>query len=705
MTTSSQDAEIEQIKRMLAANLGRSYRNIQFFKEGGTRTLFTAEKIVGDIVVEKVVLKVDKKEQDSPRAQRHVARGYNTRNELEALASIVQSTQNQSPDSFFIAPLRGGHDLTGQGFGIVTEEKHFDAQSLEERISQVPLTPEQQRQVAIQLFTAVQHLSNTVGIFHRDIKPSNVLIMNDGQDVQVRLTDFANARKKELVDEKYLPTAGGKHVTDPAILGPFNQRKDNRYTLQSELYAAGTTLFYAISGKYPFDIDPDAQTAVSTYDGESILKTDKSIDEKLYAQKLGQSISTQIPVPFQNVIERLLSINEEERFGSVDQAVKAIRKAARPSLMARIMKLAPVIASAGIFTAIVGGSVAAGIYHAEITKKNIEHAEELKKEAKIKVIPLWDGEGVELKNNIFTMDVKVRTKNYQTIYPSPLQSIIISDGVRTTQGETLEVIVNGTEITHRFSRDASWPAFEGKVYIEGFAGEKIFLRLDSSDRTAGWGDVRGYNMHPEVKVKIPSDLPSGNYAIITEIYAPPASLNPGYSNHMLQYANFPAENAMIARKRIPLVVGDVTCPINITTVALTPYAGKYFVKRNVLEDCKEWQTYRTVSAVFEIPELEHKVVNDNNNHNMDNFWFPNENDETIPASTPENQQVYTAKIATTTAGRISGVHYFPIEKVEAFKDYRGQPVYRWQLATPTKEWSERIQAYREKDELMQQNAN
>lgn len=83
------------------------------------------------------------------------------------------------------------------------------------------------------------------GIIHRDIKPSNILI---NKKLEPKIVDFGIAKKidKEKGVAKTTELAGTAYFISPeqALGRPIDARTD--------LYALGASLFYVLTGKYPF---------------------------------------------------------------------------------------------------------------------------------------------------------------------------------------------------------------------------------------------------------------------------------------------------------------------------------------------------------------------------------------------------------------------------------------------------------------------
>ena len=84
------------------------------------------------------------------------------------------------------------------------------------------------------------------GLLHRNIKPGNLLLDSAGR--QCKLTDF------ELAVPQETPTKFPGKLLEPGYTAP--ECKDGAFTVQSDLYSLGATLYHLLGGKIPDDGPP-----------------------------------------------------------------------------------------------------------------------------------------------------------------------------------------------------------------------------------------------------------------------------------------------------------------------------------------------------------------------------------------------------------------------------------------------------------------
>lgn len=86
-------------------------------------------------------------------------------------------------------------------------------------------------------------------IVHRDIKPQNILIDQEGR---ARLTDFGLAR---FLEETTSISTRGRVVGSPHFMAP-EQWRGEKLTAATDLYAMGLVLYFALTGKLPYEGEP-----------------------------------------------------------------------------------------------------------------------------------------------------------------------------------------------------------------------------------------------------------------------------------------------------------------------------------------------------------------------------------------------------------------------------------------------------------------
>lgn len=115
------------------------------------------------------------------------------------------------------------------------------------------LPPYEVAQVGAQVADALTE-AHEAGIVHRDIKPGNILIADRGRTLGiVKISDFGISRAKGDVEESDSSVITGT----PAYFAPEVARGQDP-TEASDVFSLGATLYTAIEGMPPFDIDQDS---------------------------------------------------------------------------------------------------------------------------------------------------------------------------------------------------------------------------------------------------------------------------------------------------------------------------------------------------------------------------------------------------------------------------------------------------------------
>ena len=121
--------------------------------------------------------------------------------------------------------------------------REYPGSTLAQLFTQIgPLPLAQWRDLAERLLKAVGLLHRRQ-ILHRDIKPENLLLGDDGE---LRLLDFGLAWCPGLSEDQPCTLPG-----TPSYIAPEAFRAE-RPTPQQDLYAVGVTLYYLLTGHYPY---------------------------------------------------------------------------------------------------------------------------------------------------------------------------------------------------------------------------------------------------------------------------------------------------------------------------------------------------------------------------------------------------------------------------------------------------------------------
>ncbi|MYS92034.1 MULTISPECIES: serine/threonine-protein kinase [Streptomyces] len=109
-----------------------------------------------------------------------------------------------------------------------------------------PLPPAKLRRLMAGLAEALRDI-HRVGVVHRDLKPSNVLLAEDGPKV----IDFGISRPKD----SELRTETGKLIGTPPFMAPEQFRRPREVGPAADVFALGSVMVHAATGRGPFDSD------------------------------------------------------------------------------------------------------------------------------------------------------------------------------------------------------------------------------------------------------------------------------------------------------------------------------------------------------------------------------------------------------------------------------------------------------------------
>lgn len=236
-----------------------------------------------------------------------------------------EETQLVSPDRF-LREARTQARLVHQNIvairAIIEEDNQYfivmefvDGGDLEELIRgsvSLPRLPlEVAHDIFIQVLAGLGH-AHEQGVVHRDIKTSNIMITHQGR---AKLADFGIA--KSVQDNRLTQT--GAVIGSPLYMSP-EQIRGLEIDLRSDIYSLGITFFEMLVGKPPFPKMESAQHDLFEVMRSHIMETSPTL----------AACGVQAPPQLEEVLEKSLAKNPEERFQSCEAFAKALTAALAP---------------------------------------------------------------------------------------------------------------------------------------------------------------------------------------------------------------------------------------------------------------------------------------------------------------------------------------------------------------------------------------
>jgi hypothetical protein len=162
-----------------------------------------------------------------------------------------------------------------------------------------------------QLLTALEAL-HSQGVIHRDVRPNNIIYDTDSDEV--RLLGLGTDYWRTLSEHDSELSTNAVNYLAPEIL------QGSPATVSSDLYSAGITLYYMLTGAYPY----------------GKIRSPQDVRRQDYASV--QRHKTTLPVVLDQLLRRACALDPKDRFTSAEQFMAALAMActtinaeARPS--------------------------------------------------------------------------------------------------------------------------------------------------------------------------------------------------------------------------------------------------------------------------------------------------------------------------------------------------------------------------------------
>ncbi len=165
--------------------------------------------------------------------------------------------------------------------------------------------------VARQICRALRE-AHSLGVIHRDLKPANIFLVEHGDETDfVKILDFGLVKNVSDTKGEDL-TQTGLFMGSPKYMAPEQIRGD-RVDARTDIYALGIIMYEMMAGKVPFD-RPNSVNILMAHVNED-------------APPLRQmNPNTQVSPAFEEVIARCMAKEPNERFGSMDEVLAALKR-------------------------------------------------------------------------------------------------------------------------------------------------------------------------------------------------------------------------------------------------------------------------------------------------------------------------------------------------------------------------------------------
>src|ERR1700675_2809533 len=127
----------------------------------------------------------------------------------------------------------------------------IDGETLEARVKrQGPLKPVDALNIALQVARALA-VAAKQQLVHRDLKPTNLMLVDQEEELHVKVIDFGLAKVAKVAGEDSGTLTIGGFVGTPHFASP-EQVEEGEVDVRSDIYSLGATLYFLVTGQAPF---------------------------------------------------------------------------------------------------------------------------------------------------------------------------------------------------------------------------------------------------------------------------------------------------------------------------------------------------------------------------------------------------------------------------------------------------------------------
>ncbi|MGV8142761.1 MAG: protein kinase domain-containing protein [Candidatus Pacearchaeota archaeon] len=586
----SSDDLLERVRNIIPSSKYHSLARAH--SDGKQRETFTVKQ--GSGKRERVFrVKVDRPNLEGRLAELS-ARGYNTAGEIQNLLGIP----SDEAIKYHISPLTDFYVDESTGAFVSLEPEFRGATTLREFVDSKggKLDYGTFNKVFRQVLVAEKAAIQEYGLYHRDLHPSNILV--NPETLEVRITDFTNAATVGQTASKATPTSGARFMRDPLLDSRFTG-VERAYGEDSEMYGLGVLALQLLTGKSAVSYDFENGTAVDV-DGTNLLDENGKIipwkHDSAFVRPTLDIPSAASGHAYWIRCATGFGTQGPKRFSSIDELIENFDKVSKPSLWERVKKnktLVGVASAAALFAS--AGLFGTGWYLDR--KDQAEEREVAVEEAKRPEIrPYWNSKGLEISNDLIDLNFYVSSGSYPNHQLFPQRNNLLY----LKSGDSVDLIPKAIgNISDRRGGSTTLP-LTGRWYIEGYPfadgsiSQKFQVLTKSHDEGSSYDGYGGYQGSNSVKLP---DLSDGVYSLAVELLAPSVEeiQKAQISNFRDAKVRFAYPGEVISRKRVPLVVGKTSKPIDLH-IARAAFADENLSFRDLSEGIDNtFSSYRTPS--------------------------------------------------------------------------------------------------------------
>ena len=217
--------------------------------------------------------------------------------------------------------LRHRNCVSVTDFGAASDGRRYLVMELAEGVNLADVLAQHPRLPAARAVHVARHVlrglahAHAHGLVHRDLKPANVMLVHDGEDLDVaRILDFGLAR---MVAGDDRITRTGIACGTPRYMAP-EQALDRGVDARCDLYALSVILFEMLAGRTPFDHPESA----------GLLRLHMSAPVPRIAEVAPGVV---VPPGLEEVMRRGLAKRSEDRPQSADEYLRLLDAAIQPA--------------------------------------------------------------------------------------------------------------------------------------------------------------------------------------------------------------------------------------------------------------------------------------------------------------------------------------------------------------------------------------